>query len=694
MEYEVKTLLLEIGTEEIPARFLEPAKEGLRKLLEEGFVQSRIQYGDLVIQATPRRMAALVSDVAEKQAETTIVKFGPPINRAYDESGMPTKAATGFAKSQGVETSALQKGVKDGVEFVTVEKYEKGQDTKEVLTNMLPDVIARVPFQKKMRWGTGDFEYARPIQWVLSLFGGEPVFFTVADIQSGNISWCHRFLSVGQVAIADPANYVDTLRDNYIIINEAERMETVRNGIKRLEEQTGGRAIEDEDLIREIIYITEYPYPLLGSFDTAFLSIPKEVLVNVMKSHQRYIPVENRNSSLMPHFIFFANTIPADDKNVIRGNEKVLRARLADAQFFFDEDKKIKLADRYERLNSIVFHVKLGTLRDKTERVAAIAGYLASIIEGSTSETISRVVRLMKNDLLTHMVGEFPELQGVMGRIYAFIEGENNDVAVAIEEHYLPTGGDGNLPQSAAGSIAGIADKIDSIVSFFSVGITPTGNLDPYALRRQSLGIIKIIIDRKFRLPFEDLLRKAYESGEHITGRLPFEETAAAVLDFITTRFKFSMLEEGHNQDYVESALPFVAKDIFDGYQRLQTLETQNAREDFDRLMVGFRRVYNITKQISDSLPVNSGLFALPEENALHGLYEAKETEFFRLMELREYGQALSVLVSFKESIDNYFDKVFVMDKDEAVKNNRLAALAKIRNMFLTFADFSKIRIE
>ncbi len=505
-------LLLEIGTEEIPARFLGPAKEGLSRLVRDAFAQSRISFGDMNIQATPRRMALFLQNVLEKQEETVTIKFGPPYNRAYDGSGNPTKAAIGFARSQGVEVGDLTKGVKDGVEFVAVEKLEKGTETVKMLPEILPEVIAKIPFQKKMRWGAGSFEYARPIQWVLCLFGAATVEFSVADVKGSNMTWCHRFLSPGPVAIYNPLEYVDALRKNHIIVNEDERMEIIRKGIARIEEETKGTAIRDEELIREILYITEYPYPLKGSFEEMYLAIPKEVLVNVMKSHQRYIPIENNSGSLMPHFIFFANTAPKEDANIIRGNEKVLRARLADARFFFDEDKKVKLADRYERLAAIVFHVKLGTLKDKMERVRKIAQYLASVTDPALAPKIDRLIPVMKTDLVTHMVGEFPELQGTMGRIYAQIEGEDMEVARAIEEHYLPTGGNGSLPGSTIGSVAGIADKIDSIVSFFSVGIAPTGNLDPYALRRQSLGIIKITIDRKFHIPLETLIEVAYES--------------------------------------------------------------------------------------------------------------------------------------------------------------------------------------
>jgi glycyl-tRNA synthetase beta chain len=690
----VKTLLLEIGTEEIPARFTEPEKEGLFRLLQDGLTSARLSFGDIDIQTTPRRIAAMVLDVAEKQEEITTIKFGPPLNRAYDGSGNPTKAATGFARSQGVPVEELKKGVKDGVEFITVEKLEKGRQAVEILPDLLQDIIAKIPFQKKMRWGAESFEFARPIQWLLALFGDRPLPLSIADVRSGTVTCGHRFLSDGTIEIKDPSEYFDKLKVGYVVVNEAERMKMILEGIDRIEKETNGRAIRDDELIKEILYITEYPYPLRGAFDKEFLGIPKEVLVNVMKSHQRYIPIEQKDGRLMPYFIFFANTVPKEDANVIRGNEKVLRARLADAQFFFEEDRKAGLLERYERLSSIVFHVKLGTLKEKTERVAAIALSICSSLNASGAEKIERAARIMKTDLLTHMVGEFPELQGTMGRIYAAIEGEDEEVALAIEEHYLPTGGNGALPATIPGAIVGIADKIDSLVSFFSVGITPTGNLDPFALRRQALGVIKIAVDKGFHIPLDDLIKTAYESGKGISKRISLEETKALLLDFVATRFKFAMIDENHNQDFVESVLPFVARDIYDGYLRLLALETQRSMADFERLMVGFRRVYNITKQLDGEMKVDRQLLSLKEEQALHSLYESKKDEFFALMKDGQYDGSLAALVSFKETIDDFFDKVFVMDKDESVRDNRLALLKKIKDMFLTFADFSKIRIE
>jgi glycyl-tRNA synthetase beta chain len=690
----LKDLLFEIGTEEIPARFIEPAKDGLQRLLDEGLRTRRITFDAITVQGTPRRLVALVSGVAEKQDETVTVKFGPPANRAFDETGAATKAAVGFARSQGVEVEALTRGLKDGVEFLTVEKLERGESTVMVLPSILADALSRIPFQKRMRWGTESFEYARPIQWLLVLFGETPVIFTVADVTSGNVTFGHRFLSRGPLVVENPEVYKELLATNGVVVDEAERLAIIREGVRAIEETTTGHAIEDEALIKEILYITEYPFPLKGTFEEPFLDLPKEVLVNVMKSHQRYIPVEDDSGRLLPYFICFANTAPKDIALVTKGNEKVLRARLADARFFFEEDLKAPLMSLYERLGTIVYHVKLGTLKEKVERVEHLAGYLARLLGYGDTGKVERAARMAKTDLLTHMVGEFSELQGIMGRIYACKQGEDDDIARAIEEHYLPTGPESGLPQTMVGTIVGMADKVDSLVSFFSVGLTPTGNLDPYALRRQALGVIRMAVDGAIHMPLSELITASYQGGEAIKGRLTLEETRAYVADFVATRFKFAMLDEGRNQDFVEAVLPFVAEDIFDGYRRLRALETQKSLEDFSRLMVGFKRVFNITKQLTGPMAVDPALFQLPEEERLFSLFSAGREPFAASMGAKRYEEALATLVAFKETVDSFFEKVFVMDKDEAVKANRLALLKSVKDMFITFADFSKIRIE
>jgi glycyl-tRNA synthetase beta chain len=545
-----------------------------------------------------------------------------------------------------------------------------------------------------MRWGDGSFEYARPIHWVIALFGNQPVEFEVAGIMTKNITYGHRFLSTGPIEINNPFEYIEKLRLNGVFVKEGERMGLIKTGIKGIEEKVGGSPLADDELIKEIIYITEYPYPLMGGFDKAYLSLPKEVLINVMKGHQRYIPIEDDDNKLLPVFICFANIRPKDDKVVIKGNEKVLKARLADAIFFFEEDKRLPLYGMYDRLSNIVFHERLGTLKEKVERVSKIATYLVRSLDLGDEQRIKQAARLMKTDLLTHMVGEFPELQGTMGRIYALSHGEDAEVAYAIEEHYLPSGITSALPQTRTGTILSIADKIDTLTSFFSVGIVPTGNLDPFALRRQAIGLIKIVIDKGLHIKLRDLIMVAYEAGAAIQDRSPFEDVAIALSDFISTRFKFSMIEDNHRQEFIESILPWVEMDIYDGYLRLIALENQSSMDDFKRLLIGFKRAYNITKSITDEKAIEPKLFKEEAEHRLYNLYESLKGQFFSHMQERRYEDGLSILVSFKETVDDYFDKVFVMDKDEVIRDNRLALLKRVKDLFMSFGDFSRIHME
>ncbi|MGD0231283.1 MAG: glycine--tRNA ligase subunit beta [Syntrophorhabdales bacterium] len=691
----MKPFLLEIGCEELPARFIKPAKEGLWKLVKEGLDNLRIGSGEARLFGTPRRIALLIDGLEEKQRETVTVKFGPPAARAFDGSGKPTSAAVGFARSQGVDVSELKVKKKETAELICVEKVETGRDTREVLAALLPDAIARIPFQKRMRWGRGAFEFGRPIHWVCALLGDEIIHFDVAGVSAGNVSKGHRFLSKGGLVVTDISRYPDEMRDRYVIVDEEERMAMMMEDIRAIEAKTGARAVADRDLLEEIRYITEYPHGLKGSFEDTYLELPRAVLVNVMKGHQRYIPLEREDGSLAPSFIFFANTIPLGPDEVIRGNEKVLRARLADARFFFEEDKRTRLETLYGRLDAVMFHKRLGNLKDKAERVADLGVWLASLL-GLPLEAnkVQRAAMLMKADLLTHMVGEFPELQGTMGRIYAEYQGEEQEVARSIEEHYYPTGTDATLPQTALGSVMALADRMDSLIAFFSVAITPTGNLDPFALRRQAIGSIKIIIDKAYHVPQDKLIEKGYEALAPVAGRVPLDALRTSLSEFIATRFKFLMMEEGHNQEFVNAVLPHVSVDIHDAHLRLLALETQGSIEDFRRLMVGFKRVYNITKSLNSLPGPDPSLFEQKEERDLYKLFEASREPFGREVEDRRYAGAIAILVGFKETIDNYFDKVFVMVEDEGIKNNRLSLLTGIKDMFLRYGDFSKIRVE
>lgn len=688
----MKPFLFEIGVEELPARFIQPAKEGLLRLFDESLDAARIEHGPTTIYGTPRRIAALIDDMAETQKDIVTVKYGPPAARAFDAEGRPQSAAIGFAKSQGVDVSELKIIKKDGNELVGVERLEKGRSSLEVLPDLLASLVPRIPFPRKMRWGFGEFEFARPIQWLVALLGETVIPLTVVNIASGNVSRGHRFLSKGPVTITHPSRYVEELRAAYVIVNEQERLSTMMKGIRAIESAAGGQAVTDDALIQEILYITEYPYAQMGRFEAEYLDLPRAVLVNVMKGHQRYIPLQGPDGRLLAAFVFFANTIPKDPEQVIHGNEKVLRARLADARFFFEEDKKVKLETLYDKLSSVVFHERLGNLREKSERIRQIALFVGRSM-GVDPQAVARASALLKADLLTHMVGEFPELQGVMGKIYAMTHGEKEDVARSIEEHYYPIGMSGALPESDLGTVMALSDKMDTLAAFFAVGITPTGNLDPFALRRQALGLIKILISRALHVPLQELIGIAHHALQ-AKGKLPLEAVQQTLTDFILTRFKFSMIEEGHNQEFVNSVLPAVTDDIYDGFARLKALETQKSIEDFVRLMIGFKRVYNITKTLTDTAEIDTGLLTEREERDLFQLYSEKRKPFLSAVRAREYEAGLTMLVGFKETIDRYFDKVFVMVEDERVRSNRLALLTKIKDIFLTYGDFSKIRVE
>ncbi len=690
----MKPFLLEIGCEELPARFIKPAKEGLAKLIEESLTSSRIAHGEMRLFGAPRRIAVLIDSVEEKQKETTTIKFGPPAARAFDAEGKPGPAAIGFAKSQGVDVSELILRKKENAELLCVERRETGRETREILAEILPDAIGRIPFQKRMRWGEGAFEFGRPIHWVVALLGDEIIRFEVAGIGSGARSKGHRFLSGGNVEITEPGRYVDEMRKAYVVVDEDERSAMMSEAIRSIEAQTGARAVIDPDLMEEIRYITEYPHGLLGSFEEEYLRLPASVLVNVMKGHQRYVPLIGKEGCLRPGFIFFANTVPSTPTEVIRGNERVLRARLADAAFFFEEDKKIPLESLYDKLDAVKFHKRLGSLKNKSERVAQIALHLAATLGLPIEEKVGRAARMIKADLLTHMVGEFPELQGAMGRIYAEHQGEDGEIARSIEEHYYPKGTEGPLPESDLGSIMALADKLDSLVAFFSVGITPTGNLDPFGLRRQAIGSIRIIIEKAYHISLPEVFERGYLALTTAEGKVPLETMRETLSEFVATRFKFLLMEEGRNQEFVNAVLPYAAMDIYDGYLRLRALETQRSIEDFTRLMVGFKRVYNITKSLKGDDGVLPALFEYQEERDLYELIETRKGVYLKEIEARRYDEAIGVLVGFKETIDRYFEKVFVMVDDDGVKKNRLSLLARIKDMFLAFGDFSKIRVE
>ncbi len=496
-----RDLLLEIGTEEIPAKFMPASLSQLESIASTMLNEQRIIYGKVKVLGTPRRLTLIVEEIEEVQADITVESKGPSIKVAYD-NGTATKAAIGFARGQGVAVEELV--IRDG--YIYAVKELRGQAVTNLLPSIMSDIINALSFPKNMRWANLDIKFVRPIRWIVSLFGNEIIPFSIAGVNSGNKTRGHRFLGQEEIIVDNVADYFQKLQENYVMIDQEERRNVIRCQIEELAVQQGGIADIDEELLQEVIYLVEFPTALCGKFDTDFLKLPKEAIITPMREHQRYFPVLSPNGELLPVFITVRNGGSDYLSTVQHGNERVLKARLSDAQFFFIEDRKTPLSQRLDRLKSIVFQEGLGTLFDKTQRIKKLALMIAEAAGLDLDQTIVRAAELSKADLVTSMVYEFTELQGVMGREYALLDGENKDTAQAIYEHYLPRFSGDSLPQSTAGRAVSIADKMDNIVATFSRGLIPTGSQDPYALRRQALGIVNILIDSKYNLSLAQII--------------------------------------------------------------------------------------------------------------------------------------------------------------------------------------------
>jgi glycyl-tRNA synthetase beta chain len=499
-------LLFEIGTEEIPAGLLSRAVVDMEDIIRKSLTERRIGFTGIKCMATPRRLVLTIADLALKQDDQTIEKMGPAKKAAFDENGNPTKAALGFARGQDMDISQLETIITEKGEYLGARKTIAGQPTDTLLPEILTSFLLAIPFKKSMRWGSYDLRFARPVHWILALYGGNVIPLKIEDIESGNTSRGHRFMSPAPFAVTGFEDYLSKARDNFVIADPAERRNLILKEAQKSAAEVGGKLFYTDDLLETVSLIVEYPVIVRGGFEEEYLKIPKEVLTTTMISHQKYFPVINDEGKLLPHFIAVSNTRPRDITVVAKGNERVLRARLADASFFFEEDKKVPLEDRVESLKKVVFHTLLGTSHKKVMRFRKLAVKIASKVKPSVKKNVDRAALLAKADLESLMVGEFSELQGIMGREYALLAGEKPEIANAIYEHYLPIVAGGDLPQTDEGAIVGIADKMDTIAGFFGVGLPPTGTADPYALRRQALGIINIILSRRYSLGLNFLI--------------------------------------------------------------------------------------------------------------------------------------------------------------------------------------------
>jgi glycyl-tRNA synthetase beta chain len=687
-----KELLLEIGTEEIPAAFLPKALADMEAIIGKALSEERIPFGAVETMGTPRRLVLAVSDMAETQEDEIQEKLGPAKRVAFDAEGKPTKAALGFARGQGLDMSELGTAVTDKGEYLVARKKISGKPTKEILSALLPRFIASIPFRKSMRWMNLEMRFARPVHWIVALYGGEVVPFRMENIQSGNRSRGHRFMAPEPFEVKGLADYLEKTRERFVIVKPGERRALLLEGARKEAAAVSGTVLRNDDLLEEVTFLVEYPSALRGTFEEEYLKLPREVLVTTMTKHQKYFPVVNGRGDLLPHFITISNTAAVDSSVVARGNEKVIRARLADARFFFEEDRKAPLESYLDELKNVVFHSQLGTSYEKVMQFRELARYITGKVKPEAAGTVDRTALLAKADLETRMVYEFTELQGVMGREYALLSGEDPVVAKAVYEHYLPVAAGGSLPETDEGAIVSIADKMDTIAGFFGIGLVPSGTADPYALRRQALGIINIILNRAYPLDLEDLLEKSLDILGGKVAR-PRADVKKEVLDFFRGRFENQLVSQGHPQDVVVAVLSRNASDLLRSVRKIEAVEKFKTHKDFEPLVVAFKRVVNILKDFQGG-PVDPALFEGPEEKNLHETFLALRDRAVALIGGDRHEEALVEMARLRAPVDAFFETVLVMAKDERVRFNRLSLLAGLAGLFYQVADFSKIVTE
>ena len=683
-------LLLEIGTEEIPARFVHGALESLRRLAEERLQQARLPYREIKTVGTPRRLALLAFGLEPVQTDQEEIIIGPPRSAAFGADGVPTKVALGFARAKGVpvgELSLLEtpKGV-----YLGLKKKISGRSASAVLPELLPQLILDLTFPKTMRWGTSSLRFARPIHWIVALDGVEVIPFSLEGITSGRQTYGHRFMAPEPISLTQAGEYAERLRSGKVVVDPQERRSILTRELEIQARKAGGQVLIDQQLLDEVTNLVEWPVPVTGQFDPDFLKLPAEVLVTSMKEHQRYFPLVDERGTLINRFIAVNNTQVTDEQRVICGHEKVLRARLADARFFFQEDTKEPLEGKVERLRGVVFHSRLGTSYEKVERVIELAAYLARLLVPEKEPLVRRCARLAKADLTSHMVGEFPSLQGVMGREYARLSGEDPEVAQGIFEHYLPLSAQDLPPGSDTGALVGLADRLDTLAGFFSLNQIPSGSADPYALRRQAQGFILITWARDYGFHLEKALDQALSLYRGLSALEP-GRVKGNLLEFFGLRLEYLLTSEGHKKEVIAAVLAAGWSDLNEVRLRTRALSQFQGNIEFSSLTIGCKRALNILKGIDkDTIEaVRESWFQEEAEIQLYGKIKENKENLNQFLEKRDYSSYLQNIAKLRESIDRFFEQVLVMAPDEKIKNNRLALLLELTSLFNRFAVFS-----
>lgn len=689
----METLLLEIGAEEIPAGYIQPALDAMAHNLIKRLDAARIGHGRTRTCGTPRRLTVTVDQVASKQETVTETITGPPEKIAFDEQGKPTMAAVKFAEKAGIPVARLKVVQSDKGRYLSARKTNRGQATITLLKTILPEVILATPFPKSMRWSDLGIQFARPIQSIVALYGSKVVSFTLGGrIKSGRRALGHLFMNPGKVTIASPESYEETMASVNVVVDIDKRRRMTASAVDAAAAAMGGRVLPDEALLDIVTNLVETPVATAGRFDDIFLDVPKEILITAMREHQKYFAVIDEAGRLMPGFVAVNNTRTRNMDLVATGHQRVLRARLSDARYFYTADVKVPMETWVEKLNGVSFQAKLGSMFDKVMRVKTLAGWLADAAAPALKDQVTRAAHLCKADLVSQVVGEFAKLQGVMGRIYAQIAGETPDVAAAIEEHYRPTYSGGPLPETETGALLSIAEKIDSICGCFSVGLIPTGGTDPYALRRQGIGILQIMRSREIGVSLANLVEKGVSL---FVGRStePPDRTVDAVLAFLKNRLSALLAEQGHSRDAIAAVIAVSADRIPDVERRVVALEKLKGKTDFEPLAAAFKRVENILKKTSRNAadPIHPDLFTHDSEKALHAACRKVSEQVDRLVNQGDLDSALGAIATLREPVDAFFNDVMVMDDDDAVRRNRLALLSSISLIFGGIADFSQL---
>ncbi|WP_339752830.1 glycine--tRNA ligase subunit beta [uncultured Marinobacter sp.] len=681
--------LVELGTEELPPKALKPMSDAFTQGIARGLEEAGIEFGRIEAFAAPRRLAVRIRSLADAQPDKSVEKRGPAVKAAFDDAGNPTRALTGFATSLGVTPDQLDTLETDKGAWVVYRTVEQGKPTVELMPELVEQSLAGLPIPKRMRWGAHRTEFVRPVHWVIMLFGNKVIDKPVMGLTPGNKTRGHRFHCPKSLIVPTPGDYEVVLKqEGYVIADFTERREQIRAGVTELaEKEAGGKAVIDEDLLDEVTALNEWPVPLMGRFEERFLEVPAEALISSMKEHQKYFHVVAADGEMLPLFITVANIESKDPAQVISGNEKVIRPRLSDAAFFYETDRKTRLEARVDALKPIVFQEKLGSIYDKSVRVAALARKIADAI-GSDPALAERAAMLAKTDLVTEMVLEFTDLQGIMGQYYAANDGEPEDVAKALNEQYMPRFAGDDLPTTQTGCVIAIADRLDSLVGLFGINQPPSGTRDPFALRRASLGVLRIIIERRLPLDLQTCCEWAQESFTVLTE----QDTASTVVDYILERFRAHYDEQGIGAEVYLAVHARRPTRPLDFDRRVKAVEAFRQLPEAQALAGANKRVSNIlTKQGGDSIgeTVDASLLRDSAEKALAARVDQQADKVLPLFENGDYASALSSLANLREPVDNFFDEVMVMADDEAIRNNRLALLNRLRNLFLRVADIS-----